>query len=286
MPLVQTLRTRSLAAVLALTLLVSVSGCQGQIPRPPMQFDYPSTTSAPVPLAVYIHGGGWIAGDRISDGYYNLTRDRLLAAGVAVASLDYRLAPRHRFPAQINDVTYAVRYFRSKAKQLRIDPDRIAAYGTSAGGHLASLVGTADRSAGFDVGALAGVSSRVRAVVDIVGPVDLTDPTIPLATTTAIQATFGTTAAAGGGVALGQASPVSYITADDPPFLVVHGTADELVPYQQSVVFAERLNKAGVRAELVPVVGATHGLNTPGQSPSPAQLVDRITIFLVTELRR
>jgi len=249
-----------------------------------MQFDHPAGT-ATVPLAVYIHGGGWSAGDRLSDSYYQLTRARLLAQGIAVASVDYRLAPAHRFPAQITDVTYAVRFLRANAPGLRIDPDRIAAFGSSAGGHLASLLGTIDRSAGFDVGALTDVSSRVRAVVDMVGPVDLTTPGFPPATATGILGAFGVL---GGNQSPGlvKASPVSYVSADDPPFLVVHGTLDELVPFAQSVAFTKRLQAAGVRAELVTVVGGTHALSSPSQSLTPDQITSRVTNFLVTELRR
>ena len=272
-------------AALSLTLVLTGLGCSGQSGRPPMRFDHPAG-KATVPLAVYVHGGGWQGGDRRSDGYYKLVRSQLLASGVAVASVDYRLAPAHRFPAQIVDVTYAVRWLRANATGLRIDPGRIAAFGTSAGGHLASLLGTIDRSAGFDVGALPNVSSRVKAVVDIVGPADLTSPGYPPVTATAIRTTFAPVGAVPTVPALQRASPVTYATPDDPPFLLVHGTVDELVPLQQSVLFTQRLQAARVRAELVTVTGGSHGLVSPGQSPSPEQITARITTFLVTELRR
>lgn len=253
---------------------------------PPMRFDHPNRSGPAVPLVVYIHGGGWDSGNRLGDGYYQLARPRLLAQGVAVASIDYRLAPKHRFPAPIVDVTYAVRYLRSKAKKMKIDPDRIAAFGTSAGGHLASLLGTIDPSAGFDVGKLKNVSSRVKAVVDLVGPADLTGGGFPPVTDAGIQKAFGVPGGTPGNPTLQKASPVSYISPDDPPFLIIHGTQDELVPYNQSVGFAQRLKAAGVRAELVSVSGGTHALTTPGQRPDPTQITDRITSFLVTELRR
>jgi len=251
-----------------------------------MQFDHPNRAGPPVPLAIYIHGGGWSSGDRLSDAYYTLVKPRLLASGIAVASVDYRLAPKARFPAQIIDVAYAVRYLRSNAKNLRIDPDRIAVFGTSAGGHLASLLGTTDKSAGFDVGDLTSVSSRVKAVADIVGPADLTDPSIPAVTQVGILAAFGAVAGPAGNPTLTKASPVAYVSRDDPPFLIVHGTLDELVPYSQSAGFAQRLKAAGVRVELVPVIGGTHALGTPGQSLTPNQIADRVNGFLVTELRR
>ena len=268
--------------VLALALVAL--GCT-PARRPPMRFDHPKGR-ATTPLVVYIHGGGWNAGDKLSDGYYQLVRAQLLAQGVAVASIDYRLAPKNRFPAQIADVTYAVRYLRANAKKLRIDPDRIAAFGTSAGGHLASLLGTIDKSAGFDVGALTNVSSRVKAVVDIVGPGDLTDPAFPPVTDSGIQAAFGVPGGTAGDTTLAKASPVAYISPDDPPFLIVHGTRDELVPFSQSVSFTQRLKAAGVRAELVQVTGGSHALTTPGQSIPPAQISNLISTFLLSELRR
>lgn len=276
---------RRLLVAIACGLLLA-AGCAGRGKGPPMRFDHPNRKGPAVPLVVYVHGGGWNSGTRLGDGYYNLTRPRLLAKGIAVASIDYRLAPKNRFPAQIVDVAYAVRYLRANAKRLKIDPDRIGAFGTSAGGHLVSLLGTADESAGFDRGALTDVSSRVKAVVDVVGPADLSDPAFPPVTDIGIQQAFGVPGGTVGDPNLAKASPVTYVSKDDPPFLIVHGTLDELVPYNQSVVFSKRLQAAGVRAELVPVVGATHALTTPGQNLTPDQIADRITTFLVTELNR
>jgi len=273
------------AIAITLAVLLSGVGCTRKPSGPPMRFDHP-TGSAIVPLAVYIHSGGWQTGDRRSDPYYKVVRTQLLAQGVAVASIDYRLAPAHVFPTQIQDVTYAVRWLRANAESLRINPGRIGAFGTSAGGHLASLLGTIDQSAGFDVGPLTNVSSRVKAVVDIVGPADLTAPGFPPATATAIQTNFGVAAGTANAPALLKASPVTYVSADDPPFLLVHGTVDELVPFNQSVEFAARLKAAGVRAELVPVVGGNHILVTPSQSITPVQITTLVATFLKTELLR
>ena len=278
-------RRAVLAVAVAALLLAAGCGLVGG-KGPPMRFDHPNRSGPAVPLAVYIHGGGWNSGNRQADGYYQLARQRLLAQGVAVASIDYRLAPKHRFPAMIHDVTYAVRYLRKNAGRMKVDPDRIAAFGTSAGGHLASLLGTIDDSAGFDVGALTSVPSRVKAVVDIVGPADLTDPAFPQVTDIGIQRAFGVVGGTPGDPALLKASPVTYVSPGDAPFLLVHGTEDELVPYAQSVSFARRLQSAGVRAELVTVRGGSHALTTPSQSMNPNQIADRIAGFLVTELRR
>ena len=97
---------------------------------------------------------------------------------------------------------------------------------------------------------------------------------------------FGVVGGTKGDPTLTKASPVSYVSPDDPPFLIVHGTRDELVPFSQSATFAQRLKAAGVRAELVQVTGGTHALTTPGQSVTPAQITERVATFLVTELRR
>ncbi len=276
---------RALAVVLAVALVLTAGGC-GAAKAPPMQFDHPNTSGPPAPLAVYIHGGGWSAGDKLKDDYYNLVKPKLLAQGVAVTTIDYRFAPKDRFPAQLVDVAYAVRYLRSNAKKLRIDPDRIATFGTSAGGHLASLLGTVDRSAGSEVGALKSVSSKVKAVVDISGPADLTDPAFPEVTDISIQAAFGVPGGTASDPTLTLASPIAHASPGDAPFLIVHGTVDLLVPYDQSVKFAKRLKEVGVPVELLTVTGGDHNLTAAGQSPAPAQLADRIAAFLVTELRR
>lgn len=273
------------AVVVLLLATLAAAGCASGT-GPPMRFDHPTRSGPKVPLAVYIHGGGWSGGDRLSDPYYQAVRPRLLAQGIAVASIDYRLAPANRFPAQINDVTYAVRSLRARARTLRIDPDRIAVFGTSAGGHLASLLGTIDPSAGFDVGRLPKVSSRVRAVAEIVGPTDLTAPGFPAPTDAGIQAAFGVSGGTPGDPTLAKASPVTYASPGDAPFLLVHGTDDELVPYSQAVALSSRLRAAGVPAELVTVQGGTHGLATPGQSPTPDQIADGVAGFLARELRR
>jgi acetyl esterase/lipase len=260
-----------------------VGGCGAGVRKPGMRVDRPKGVKGNVPVAVYIHGGGWVEGNKVADAYYKAVTPQLLARGVAVVTIDYRLAPRHRFPTQMHDVTYAIRYLRSQARQMRIDPDRIAVFGTSAGGHLAALLGTADKAAGFEGGALPDVSSRVSAVATIAGPADLTAATFPPATKVAIQKTFG----AGGPpppATLAAASPVTHASAGDPPFLIVHGTADEVIPHSQSVELARKLKAAGVAAELVSVNGGTHALAAPGQSLSPEQITAKIASFLAGHL--
>lgn len=274
---------RSLLVAVVSVSVLAAAGCGVGVRKPGMRFDRPEGVKGNVPVAVYIHGGGWVEGNKVADAFYKSVRPQLLARGVAVATIDYRLAPKHRFPAQVHDVTYAIRYLRSQARQRRIDPDRIAAFGTSAGGHLASLLGLADKAAGFEGGALPGVSSRVAAVATIAGPSDLTAG-FPPVTQVAIRKAFGSSKAPPAAATLAHASPVTHASAGDPPFLVVHGTADEVIPYSQSVDMARRLKAAGVAVELVSVQGGSHALNTPGQSPSPEQITARITAFLAGHL--
>lgn len=279
----QLLSVLGVVVVVVVVALVGV-GCGADVRKPGMRFDRPKGVKGNVPVAVYIHGGGWVEGNKTADAFYKGVRPQLLAKGVGVVTIDYRLAPKHRFPVQMHDVTYAIRYLRTEAKRMRIDPERIAVFGTSAGGHLAALLGTADKAAGFEGGALPNVSSRVAAVATIAAPADLKAATFPPLTQVAIQKTFGTPGAAPPAAMLANASPVSHASAGDPPFLLVHGTADEVVPYSQSVELARRLKGAGVAAELVSVTGGTHALLSPSQSPSAEQLTARIATFLAGHL--
>jgi len=114
-----------------------------------MDIYYPEVANGPVPAVVYVHGGGWIGGDK-ADGIGMMIIPALVARGYLVAAVNYRLAPQYRFPAQIEDVKCAIRYLRAKADTYRIDPTRVGAFGSSAGGHLVALLSTSDPSAGLE----------------------------------------------------------------------------------------------------------------------------------------
>ena len=211
-----------------------------------------------VPLIVYIHGGGWRSGDK-SEAFDLDIIKMAFQLGFAVASVNYRLAPEFHFPAQIHDCKQAVKFLRANAGALGIDPDRIAAAGGSAGGHLVSLLGTADQNDGLEGPGWPGVSSRVIAVAELFGPTDLSTPTFQLSS----DALRMLTDFLGGDPlimteAARLASPITYVSAGDPPFLIVHGDKDELVPYSQAEIFAEQLRLAGNGGALIKVKNAGH----------------------------
>jgi len=142
----------------------------------PLKLDvyFPSASRDPVPLAIYVHGGGWTSGSK-SAGAGFLDKDELLARGWLVAAVDYRLAPQFKWPAQIQDVKAAVRFLRANAARFGVDGTRIGVWGGSAGGHLVAMLGLTDAAAGFDdSGGNFDQSSRVSAVVDYFGPADFT----------------------------------------------------------------------------------------------------------------
>lgn len=213
------------------------------------------------PLIIWVHGGGWRAGTK-----GNPLALRLMAGeGYAVASVGYRLSNMAKFPAQIEDCKAAVRWLRAHAVEYSLDPNRFAAWGSSAGGHLVALLGTAGDK--FDIGENIGVSSRVQAVVDYFGPTDF----LRMDAHALASAPFKHSAPdspesqlIGGPIgendlAVARANPANYATKDDPPFLIVHGDQDPLVPLHQSQFLENALRQAGVAVRLYVVKGAGHG---------------------------
>ncbi len=241
-----------------------------------MDLYFPKLLNGPMPIVVYVHGGGWTSGDK-RDGAGALDFPALLDAGFIVGAVNYRLAPQAQFPAMIEDVKCAIRFLRANASQYNINPNEIGAWGGSAGGHLVSLLGVTDQSAGFDVGQYLDQSSRVQAVVDMFGPADLTTG-FSKAYANMRDMVFGT-------FDLAKASPVTYITADDPPFLILQGDADKTVPLSQSQEFYDKLTAAGVQAQLVIVHGGPHGLNSPTETPSRSELTQMIVNFFSQHLK-
>ena len=255
----------------------------------------PLPTTA-VPVVVYVHGGGWTGGDdAITPGsLVGQVASDIGDKGWVFVSIDYRLAPKYRWPAPIEDATCAVRFLRAEAAALHIDPRHIGAIGDSAGGQIVSLLGLAGTSAGFDTGPHLDRSSAVQAVVDLYGPTDLT--TTDWAHSVLIQdvavEAFGTTFGPGTPGSsttdeLVAASPVTYVGAHDPPFLIIQGAEDEVVPADQSTELADRLRGAGDSATLVMVHNAQHGLLAVAGgpvTPSVSQLSATTAAFLIRHL--
>ncbi len=218
----------------------------------------------PLPLVVFVHGGAWRAGNKGSG--IGRLMPLVRSGDFAGASVAYRLTGEASWPAQIHDCKAALRWLRANAEDLGIDPDRIGAIGTSAGGHLVSMLGTAGDVPDLEgeIGEHGKQRSAVRCVVNFFGPSELLtmsahpsrmDHDAPDSPESKL---VGGTLQETRDVAR-EASPISHISAADPPFLHVHGTDDPLVPHAQSVGFDRALREAGIESELHTVDGGGHG---------------------------
>jgi acetyl esterase/lipase len=246
-----------------------------------MDLYYPKS-GGPWPVLIYVHGGSWTELDKAEGAGWRYLND----SGFLVVSVNYRLATTAvKFPVMIEDIKCAVRYLRAHNDQYHLDPDHIGALGASAGGHLVALLGTAGPAAGWDAGEYPDQSSRVQAVVTQSGLSDFTRP-IEAAVSFSIYFAFG--ALAGDpDPRLAAASPVTYITPDDPPFLIIHGDKDGVVPVEQAQVLYDRLTQANVPATLVIVQGAGHdlkGLNGKASVPTAEVISADILDFLKKNL--
>lgn len=220
----------------------------------------------PLPLLIWIHGGGWTGGSKTQMPYLSQ-----LPRGYAAASLEYRFSQKAKFPAQIQDCQAAIRWLRANASKYHLDPARFGVGGASAGGHLAALVGTSGGKNTFPkIGGNDEQSDRAQAVCDIFGPANFWTVIKQAEADTAVKNIFQwnkgdpysklIAARLGEDQAACEAvSPVTYVTADNPPFLILHGDRDTLVPYAQSVELSERLAKADVACVLQRLPGAGHG---------------------------
>jgi acetyl esterase/lipase len=215
----------------------------------------------PRPLVVHIHGGAFRAGDKAAT-----PPVEYVAEGYALASINYRLSQHAVFPAQIQDCKAAVRWLRAHAAEYGLDPDRVAVGGASAGGHLAAMVGTTGHTREFDVGEHLDVSSRVQAVVDFFGPTDFLQMDAHRLPEGMVHDTADSPESqlVGGPIQenpdrVARANPITWVTPETPPFLIVHGDRDPLVPHHQSELLAAALEKAGVPVTLYTVDGGGHG---------------------------
>lgn len=218
----------------------------------------PKNASGLCPAVICIHGGGFRAGNRE---HHDKLCLELAERGYVAVTVTYRLAPKHQFPAAVNDVKAAVRWLRANAAKYGIDPERIGATGDSAGGHLALFLGVTGDVKEFDAadGGNANQSSRVQCVVDVYGPSDFTK-------------SYGASVDAaqvlplwfGGDLQTARhkhivGSPLNWVSPNSAPTLAIHGTKDPYVAHEQAVWMIDRLRAADVEAELLTLEGAGHG---------------------------
>lgn len=238
--------------------------------------------AAAAPSVVWIHGGAWLSGDRrlpCAAWPAGVLFQRIVDAGLAVATIDYRHSREVPFPGQLHDAKAAIRYLRGFAEVLHLDPDRIAVWGESAGSQLAMLTALSAHRPELEgsVG-LTGPSSAVAAVVDWYGRADAADPNegvaaalfnpdLPRDQYPPMPMDVLLAGSSLGKDAVAEASPTHRVHADAPPFLVVHGEADRLIPIAQSEALVARLREAGVDVDFHAVPGADHVFM--GTDPSP-----------------
>jgi acetyl esterase/lipase len=219
----------------------------------------PKNSTGKIPLVVFIHGGGWLSNDKYADiGYMKSTVSEILESGFALVSIDYRFSTEAVFPAQMHDCNAAISFLVDNAEKYQLDMERMVIMGFSAGGHLASMVGLAKNN-NVEAFYLPGSNRdfKPKGVVDFYGPADLTlfpgadDANSPE------------------GILIGaapldrpdlakNASPVSFVDENDPPFLIIHGEKDDLVSPRQSHLLHSWLNVKGVPSELIIVKDAPH----------------------------
>jgi acetyl esterase len=248
----------------------------------PLTMDYYAPRGDGVhPVAIIIHGGGYHGGDSKS-GSEAYVADFLAPAGYAVFSINYRLAPAYPYPYMVQDVERAVRYIRFHAAEWNADPNKIALVGGSAGGFLSNMVGLlnapGDPNAADPVDR---VSARAQAVVSLYAqssfefvPLNadvhrLLDPLI---------------AKEGEKAAIKEASPITYVSKDDPPFLEILGDQDEYIPFSEATNLQTALHAAGVRCEIIRIPGGKHGTGGWNKLPGVPDWEREMTAWLNARL--
>ena len=238
----------------------------------------PKSITHPLPVVLWIFGNRWSRGSKNHPPRLN----RILH-GYIVVSIDYRLSGEAPFPAAIEDCKAAVRWIRANAATYHFDPDHIGAWGHSAGGHLAALLGTSGGVAELEgTGDNSAFSSRVQAVCDISGPSDIlqfyeavsnSNDGMARIDRSSIEQFLGGSVEQNSAKAIA-ASPTTYVSKDDPPFLIIHGEKDMTIPVSQSEVLASKLKAAGVQVTLIVAESRGHGVGGPAFAPEISSFFD------------
>jgi acetyl esterase/lipase len=239
----------------------------------------PKSITHPLPVVLWIFGNRWSRGSKDHPPPLDL-----MSRGYIIVSIDYRLSGEAPFPAAIEDCKAAVRWIRANAAAYHFDPDHIGVWGHSAGGHLAALLGT---TAG--VTELEGgddnphFSSRVQAVCDMAGPSDIvqfyeavsnSNDSMARVAKSSIEQFLGGSVEQNRAKAIA-ASPTTYVTKDDPPFLIIHGENDMSIPVSQSEVLASKLKAAGVHVNLIVAENKGHGVGGPAFAEEITSFFDK-----------
>ncbi len=242
---------------------------------------YLPEAGGPHPAVVQIHGGGWRSGDKagFAPEAISYAQD-----GIAAFSLNYRLSAVATYPAAVDDCVAAMRFLRTEADRFNINPDRVAVKGNSAGAHLALMMAFLEPQEDDVNTAGQPISNRVVCVVSQSGPTDFT-ALDDMKTERALVAFMGGPYEENQ-EAYHQASPVTHVSADDPPALLLHGAVDRHVPYTQATILRDRMEEIGVPVELITIEGGGHGGFRGGDPEAIAAARDRAAEFIREHLLR
>jgi len=228
----------------------------------------------PFAAVIIVHGGGWVNGTKTT--YVPPLFEPLSKGGFAWFSINYRLAPAYRFPAMAEDVDAAIRWVKKHAKDYKVDVKRIALMGESAGGHLVAYAGARGKG-----------DTKVAAVVPFYGVHDLNARTKTMGAIGENVEKLLDISAPGPAAEekMRAASPITYVHKGMPPFLMIHGTADKAVPYDQSPLMCAKMKEAGVRCEVFTVEGAPHGIGPWEKNPAFQKYKEKMVEWLRQTLK-
>lgn len=228
----------------------------------------------PFPAVIIVHGGGWHNGTKTT--YVPPLFEPLSKGGFAWFTINYRLAPAHRFPAQADDVFEAIRWVKKHAAEYKVDVKRIALIGESAGGHMVSYVGARGKG-----------ETAVAAVIPFYGPHDLAARARKLGAIGENVERLLDMNAPGPEAEekMRAASPITYVHKGMPPYLMIHGTEDKAVPYDQSPLMCAKMKEAGARCEVFTVEGAPHGIGGWEKNPAFQKYKEKMVEWLRQTLK-